>query len=166
MLIAQCSTLFVQDHPISLELINAVAQFLNTELAPTLNDPRLKFRALVAANVLQIVAREMELGNAFLRAEHERLLALLPSPDFKRGGDVSSRSRESISNMRDDTSGGEVDLHADIAAMNRELCQLIRAGKADKGAFHDAMFAHVEQTVTEKLQIANPKYLERVRHEQ
>lgn len=131
----------MQDHPTSLELINAVAQFLNTELAPTLSDPRLKFRALVAANVLNIVARELELSDAQLRAERERLNELLS-----------------------ENASGE-NLRADVERMTRELSQKIRAGEADEGAFHNAVFAHVEQTVIEKLLIANPKYLARVLNE-
>ncbi|TAH51147.1 MAG: hypothetical protein EYC68_11455 [Chloroflexota bacterium] len=128
----------MQDHPTSLELINAVAQFLNAELAPTLSDPRLKFRALVAANVLNIVARELELSDAQLRAERERLNELLS-----------------------ENASGE-NLRADVERMTRELSQKIRAGEADEGAFHNAVFAHVEQTVIEKLQVTNPKYLARV----
>lgn len=125
----------MQDHPTSLELVNAVAHFLNTELAPTLNDPRLKFRALVAANVLQIVAREMELGDELMRAEWHRLDAL----------------------MGDDAPGEN--FAQEINMMTRALCVRIRAGDADAGEFHKRVFAHVEQTVMEKLQIANPRVL-------
>lgn len=128
----------MQDHPTSLELIRAVAQFLHAELAPTLQDPRMKFRALVAANVLQIVARETEMRDMQLRAERARLNELLNK-------DAASE------NVTDD-----------VERMTRALAQKIRAGEADAGAFHDAVCAHVEQTVIEKLQVANPKYLERV----
>ena len=127
----------MQDHPTSLELVHAVAQFLNAELTPTLTDPRLKFRARVAANVLQIVAREMELGDALLRAEWHRLDAL----------------------MGDDAPGENFAQEIDV--MNRALCVRIRAGDADAGEFYKRVFAHVEQTVLEKLQIANPRFLAR-----
>ena len=128
----------MQDRPTSHELISAVAQFLNTELAPTLNDPRQKFRALVAANVLQIVARELQTNDELLRAERERLNALL------------------------NENAASENVQADVERMTLTLAQKIRAGDADSGAFHDAVFAHVKQTVIEKLQVANPKYLERV----
>lgn len=131
----------MQDHPTSLELIHAVAQFLHTELAPTLKDPRMKFRALVAANVLQIVARETEVRDMQLRAERARLNELLDE----------NRSSENVA--------------ADVQDMTRLLAQKIRAGEADAGAFHDAVFSHVRQTVIEKLQVNNPKYLERVSKE-
>lgn len=127
----------MQDHPTSLELVHAVAQFLNAELTPTLTDPRLKFRALVAANVLQIVAREIELGDELMRAEWQRLDAL----------------------MGDDAPGENFAQEIDV--MNRALCVRIRAGDADAGEFYKRVFAHVEQTVLEKLQIANPRFLAR-----
>jgi len=128
----------MQDRPTSRELLDSVAQFLDSELIPTLNDPRLKFRARVAANVLNILAREVELSDTQLRAERERLAALL---------------NESV--LTDD-------IPNDVERLTRELAQQIRAGDADEGTFHDAVFAHVEQTVIEKLQIANPRYLKRV----
>ncbi len=128
----------MQDAPTSQELISTVAQFLTTELAPTLNDPRLKFRALVAANVLHIVARELEMGEAQMQSECARLNGLLNE-------NVSSE------NVRED-----------VENMTRVLSQKIRAGDADEGAFHVEVFAHLEQTIIEKLQVANPKYLERL----
>lgn len=133
-----CSKLFMQDSPTARELIEAVTQFLNTEIAPTLADPRLKFRALVAANVLTIVGRELDIGAVQASAEQARLVGLL--------GDAVTQ--ENVS--------------ANVERMTQELAQKIRAGEADDGPFHDAVFAHIEQTVTEKLQIANPKYLERL----
>ena len=129
----------MQDHPTANELIDAVAQFLGMELVPTLNDPRQKFRALVAANVLQIVSRELQMGNDLTKAEWHRLNAL----------------------MGEDAPGQ--DLHTEIDVMTRALCVKIRAGDADSGAFHDAVAAHVRQTVMEKLQVSNPKFLERVK---
>lgn len=130
----------MQDKPTDRELLAAVVQFLHTELAPTLTDSRLKFRALVAANVLTIVGRELEIGDVQVEAERTRLLKLLDTT------------------ASDDTVG-------DVERMTRDLAHLIRAGQADEGVFHDAVFAHIEQTVIKKLQIANPKYLERVLRE-
>lgn len=145
----------MQDSPSTRDLITAVAQFLQIEIAPTLTDHRLKFRALVAANVLTIIGRELEMSDTQLQAERERLhqvfslATILPSP-YGRGA------------------GGEgIDGNgrAETEQLTRDLARLIRAGKAEEGAFHDAVFAHIEQTVIEKLEIANPKFLERVRQE-
>lgn len=46
------------DRPTAAELAAAVREFLEAELLPTLDDPRLRFRTLVAMNALAIVARE------------------------------------------------------------------------------------------------------------
>src|SRR5438105_3922879 len=132
------SFLPMQDHPTSRELLEAVTHFLSTEVVPTVNDPRMKFRALVAANVLTIVTRELELSDALTQAEWQRLDALM-------GYDAPGEN-----------------LAEEIEVMTRAVCARIRQGQADEGAFHDAVLAHVEQTVREKLRVANPKYLERV----
>ena len=46
------------DRPSARELAAAVREFLETELLPTLDDHRLRFRTLVAMNALSIVERE------------------------------------------------------------------------------------------------------------
>ena len=46
------------DRPTAAELAAAVREFLETELLPTLDDQRLRFRTLVAMNALSIVERE------------------------------------------------------------------------------------------------------------
>jgi hypothetical protein len=130
----------MQDQPTARELTESIAQFLETEILPTLDDARLKFRTRVAINLLHILAREISQTDAQLRAESERLYALM-----------NTTPRE---NSR-----------ADIERMTREFARRIRAGEADQGAFHDAVVAHVEQTVIEKLEIANPRYLERTAKE-
>jgi len=52
----------MQDRPDSGELIDAVTRFIEQELLPTISDPRLRFRALIAANVLAVVSRELAQG--------------------------------------------------------------------------------------------------------
>jgi hypothetical protein len=61
-----------QDRPTAPELLDAVAEFLERDVAPLL-DARLRFHARVAVNVLRIVEREWELGPA----QRERQRALL-----------------------------------------------------------------------------------------
>jgi len=46
------------DRPNARELAAAVREFLETEILPTLDDQRLRFRTLVAMNALSIVERE------------------------------------------------------------------------------------------------------------
>jgi len=133
----------MQDRPEASELINAVASFVERELLPTLTDPRLRFRALVAVNVLSIVEREIAQGEAMLFAEWQRLLPLLGRPT-----EAPPPSTE--------------ELHASVLALNRQLCARIRAGDADAGPWYEDVLAHAEATVIEKLRVANPRYLERV----
>ena len=48
----------MSDRPNARELAAAVHEFLETEILPVLDDPRMRFRTLVAMNALSIVERE------------------------------------------------------------------------------------------------------------
>jgi hypothetical protein len=65
-----------QDRPTAGDLVIAVREFLERDvLAAT--DGRVRFHTRVAVNVLNIVARELELGEGLAEAETERAAALL-----------------------------------------------------------------------------------------
>jgi len=49
----------MSDRPTAQELTEAILEFLGGEILPTLTDPRLRFRTLVAMNALSIVYREL-----------------------------------------------------------------------------------------------------------
>jgi hypothetical protein len=49
----------VSERPTPEELAEAIEEFLAGEILPTLADPRLRFRTLVALNALGIVQREL-----------------------------------------------------------------------------------------------------------
>jgi Domain of unknown function (DUF6285) len=49
----------VSERPTPDELAEAIEEFLTGEILPTLEDPRLRFRLLVALNALGIVRREL-----------------------------------------------------------------------------------------------------------
>jgi Domain of unknown function (DUF6285) len=49
----------VTDRPTAPELLEAVTEFLSSEVLPTVNDARLRFRTLVALNALGIAYREL-----------------------------------------------------------------------------------------------------------
>ena len=66
----------MREQPSAAELIDAVAGFIASEIAPTLTG-RLAFHARVAINALAIVKRELELGPAADLADAARLKALL-----------------------------------------------------------------------------------------
>jgi hypothetical protein len=65
----------MSDRPTELELLEAVEEFLSSELLPTLDDQRLKFRTLVAMNALGIARRELEADEPGLGEDELRELA-------------------------------------------------------------------------------------------
>lgn len=129
----------MQDRPTAVELLTAVRTFLETELLPGLEGRR-RFHTLVAANLLAVVARELEGEEAALVGEWRRLRDLLGVPETVPPGRLDG-------------------LRAAVRALTEDLCARIRAGDADAGAFADAVAAHVRTTVVDKLRIANPRSL-------
>jgi hypothetical protein len=65
----------VTDRPTASELVEAVREFLEEEILPTLDDHRLKFRTLVALNALGIAARELATEDAGPSEDELRELA-------------------------------------------------------------------------------------------
>jgi hypothetical protein len=65
----------MSDRPTALELLEAVEEFLSSEVLPTLDDQRLKFRTLVAMNALGIARRELEADEPGLGEDEIRELA-------------------------------------------------------------------------------------------
>ena len=63
------------DRPDAGELLEAVLEFLATEVLPDATDQRRKFRTLVAMNALGIARRELESGEETLSADELRDLA-------------------------------------------------------------------------------------------
>ena len=76
----------MSDRPTAPELLEAVREFLESEILPALGDHRLKFRTLVAMNALGIAARELEgvCGSEPLSPDDLRALA-----ERIRAGDVT-----------------------------------------------------------------------------
>ena len=127
----------MQDRPTAEELLAAVRAFLEDDVVPALDGPR-RFHARVAANVLAIVARELDGEDARLRAEWAALVTLL-------GRDASAPP------------DGLPALRAAVREATEELAARVRRGDADAGPFRDAVRAHVRAVVREKLNVANPR---------
>ena len=66
----------MREQPTAIELLDIVSEFLRAEAIPALAG-RVAFHARVAANVLDIVRRELTLGPAAENRETDRLRALL-----------------------------------------------------------------------------------------
>lgn len=97
----------MQNRPTAAELADAVRSFLEEEIGPALQDQRLRFRALVAANALGILGRDLSLGDELLREEAGLLAGLLGAPAGASAGEVP--------------------------ALNEELCRRIRSGAPPEG---------------------------------
>ena len=126
----------MQDRPTLSELTLAVREFLETEIVPTLSDPRLKFRALVAMNALSIIARESELEEPRLRQECSQLLTLLEFDSVVPVEVSAVKTR--------------------LIEANTELARRIRTGEIPAGTFE-----HLLRAQRAKLEVASPAYLRR-----
>ena len=129
----------MQDRPTSVELLEAAADFVESELVPVVQGAR-QFQARVVANVMRVVAREIQLEDPLVRSEVKALARLL-------GHDAPH-----LHSLND--------LCAAAVRMGEELTTKIRAGEADDGDWRREVLAVVRQSVEDKLRIANPRYLE------
>lgn len=125
----------MNDRPSATELLRAVEGFLEREVVPNLEGPR-RYHARVAANVVAIVAREIETEEGQLRAEWERLGRLLEAPA------APPAERQAL---RDG-----------VRQRSEALVERIRSGDADSGAFRAAVLAHLRASVDAKLEVARP----------
>ena len=128
----------MQDRPTAGELLEVVAQFLEGEIVPTTTGSR-RFQALVAANVMRIVTREIQLEEAHLGEEVGSLAALLERP------------HPAIGTLEE--------LRRSAQSLNQELCERIRAGEVDSESSRARTVEALRRIVTNKLAIANPRYL-------
>jgi hypothetical protein len=127
----------MHDRPTVDELLRGVELLLDEQLVPSLDGAR-KYNARVAANVIRIVRRELQLSESQLAAEWRGLdLVLGPQP-------------------RPETASATVQA---LRTRNEELSERIRAGDADEGRFRDIVFAHVRDTVHAKLEVSDPGWL-------
>ncbi|HSD11256.1 MAG TPA: DUF6285 domain-containing protein [Candidatus Binatia bacterium] len=132
----------MQDRPTAVELLEAAAEFLGREVLEVAGGA-VRYKIRVAVNVLHIVAREIELGDRYLREEAEELAPLVGEPERRACG------------------GPE--LRKEVLELNRLLAERIRAGEVDSGAERSRVLATLRKAAVRKLEIANPGYLETAR---
>lgn len=61
-------------------LMEALVVFLASQVAPAISDPALRFRVKIAAHLLQVVYRELQLSEGHTALEEARLAELLSAP--------------------------------------------------------------------------------------
>ena len=89
----------MSERPTARELTEAILEFLDGEILPTLTDQRLRFRTLVAMNALGIVRRELAALPAEDDAEQRELVQRIRTGDVPPGtlqrvkADVEARLR-------------------------------------------------------------------------
>lgn len=125
----------MQDIPDKATLINAVRRFLKEDLATVVSDPGLRFRVLIAANLLGVVAREMTLEHAHHDAEVTRLAELL--------ADLDADALKAVQ--------GDAPRRAALAPLYASLLQ-------GEGQGDEALFKHIKATLAEKLAVINPRF--------
>ncbi|MCW5829095.1 MAG: hypothetical protein KIT79_07240 [Deltaproteobacteria bacterium] len=129
----------MQDRPTMRELIEAVQYFFQSSVAPLLTDPRTRFQGLIAHNVLEILKRELELGETATREEWRSLQKLLGA------------------------SGAEpaavADLEKSLLELYRTFRERARTGAFDTGEARAAAYTHARKVVVDKLKVTNPGYL-------
>ena len=130
----------MQDRPTSVELLEAAADFVDREIVPAIEGAR-QFQARVVANVMRIVAREIQMEDPAVRVEVKALARLL------------GRDAPHLHSLDD--------LRKASASLGEELSARIRAGDADSGSWRAEVLSVVRQSVEDKLKIANPRYLEK-----
>jgi hypothetical protein len=127
----------VADRPTKLDLLEAVQEFLDSELLPHLEGVR-RFHTRVASNAIGIVRRELELEAEQLPVRFARLAALLERSD------APPSDRDALARAVD--------------ALEAEVCERIRAGEADAGPWRATLLCHLRADVQERLAIDNPRH--------
>ena len=125
-----------RSRPDTVFLLERCRAYLGEELIPTLSGYHL-FQCRVLANVLAIVAREIELGAALDAAEAGRLSALLDQEGLGQEGLGQD------SNLED---------------LNRVLAEALRRGEIALST--PGLLEHLGQSATAALRINNPGWLE------
>lgn len=118
----------MQDRPAAEDLLAAVRRFLTDTAMPQLQG-HAAFNARVAGNVLDILARELDLAPGFQKAEMARLKTLL---------NVTPEAED------------------DLLSLNRQLCDKIASGEMDLAT--PGLQDHLIKITMGKLAIDQPKY--------
>lgn len=126
----------MNDAPEAETLLRAVERFLERDVVPALGGVA-RFHARVAANVVAMVARELETEDGHQAGEWARLGRLL--------GAEASPLPETRGARREG-----------LLRRNEALVARIRAGEADAGPFRAQLLEHLRRTVDDKMEVSRP----------
>ncbi len=129
----------MQDTPERGQLLAAVRGFLKGDIAPAVEDPALRFRVLVAANILGVVERELALDQVHWAAECARLAALDPHLEADAAQVADPAARRAL-----------------VAASWQRLLADTSEVRAEHG--DEVLRAAVQATLAEKLAVVNPRF--------
>jgi hypothetical protein len=133
----------MQERPSKLVLLSAIARFLVEDARPALSDPRLAFRALIAANLASIVASELSSDAEATRSELTRLRALFP--DAPPAGESPEGEH------------GEQDPRDQVVALTERLARRLREESPGQDELA-RIAAALRESLREKLAVDNPRF--------
>lgn len=136
----------MQERPNKLVLLTAISRFLVEDARPALSDPRLAFRALIAAHLASVVASELTSDEDAVTKELARLRVFFPDehgPDER--GDETGRG-ESFEQRR-----------SLVNDLNGRLAARLRDGEANPEDLKQ-ISAALRESLREQLAIENPRF--------
>ncbi len=129
----------MQDRPTAKELLEGVKEYLKEEILPDAEGER-QFLARVCVNNLDMVIREIDLGEGCMRREWKGLNQVLDTVDDPP-----------------ETTG---DLADELQRRNEELSRRIRESSGEDDPRWGEYLDHVKKTVMDKVRITKPDLLE------
>jgi hypothetical protein len=130
----------MQERPNKLVLLTAISRFLVEEARPALTDPRLSFRALIAAHLASVVAAELTSDEDSVNRDLARLARVFPDPPSP------SAASETLDARR-----------AHLADLNARLAARLRAHTPPPAELAE-IAAVLRESLLEKLAIENPRF--------
>jgi len=111
-----------QDRPSAAQLVTAVREFLEHDVMPA-TEGRVQFHTRVAVNMLDTVARELDLGAGFASEERQRAAALLG-----HDGEPDTLERELAAAIRSGALDDRDAVRAHVRATVREKLLIANPG--------------------------------------
>ena len=132
----------MQERPDKLALLAAIARFLLEDVRPALSDPRLNFRALIAAHLASVVAAALTSDEESVSRDLARLGPFFPALPASPAQSDSLPARRAL-----------------VADLNARLATELREGTPARDARALAEIATaLRESLRDKLAIDNPRF--------